>query len=191
MQRRPVVTPAQFVLFVALVLVGCASPIPCPGTAKAVFETCSCHPVESRMLTRSKALDPALHSALSECLAGDFGLEYTETSASKLAATGKLNGCIKSNRTIDAATRTKLLEVVAEASAKADDADITLWRACYQKVTGQGPTTPNADLPHFCCTAAGKLGPYQNPQNGVSVAVDGACFGIDRQGVQWDGTACK
>lgn len=45
-------------------------------------------------------------------------------------------------------------------------------------------------LPHYCCTAAGKLGPYANPQNGVAVKEGEACYGTTPSGQRVNGVAC-
>lgn len=47
--------------------------------------------------------------------------------------------------------------------------------------------TSGMGLPQYCCTSAGRLGPYNN----TSVPVGGACFGTDAQGQRQNGTACQ
>jgi hypothetical protein len=44
-----------------------------------------------------------------------------------------------------------------------------------------------ASYPQYCCTSAGRLGPYNN----TSVPIGGACFGTDTQGQRQNGTACQ
>jgi hypothetical protein len=47
------------------------------------------------------------------------------------------------------------------------------------------------DLPHFCCTDRGRLGPYPNPQGGTTVQVGMSCYGTTPDGQRADGRACK
>lgn len=41
-------------------------------------------------------------------------------------------------------------------------------------------------LPRYCCTPAGRLGPYDNP----GIPEGGSCFGTTTQGQQMMGQAC-
>jgi hypothetical protein len=62
----------------------------------------------------------------------------------------------------------------------------------FQPGTSMGGFVANqqkykSKYPSYCCTPAGKLGPYTN---NTSVEEGGACFGTDSKGQRHDGTAC-
>jgi hypothetical protein len=64
--------------------------------------------------------------------------------------------------------------------------------ACYGKADekAQGESSPQkykSKYPSYCCTPAGKLGPYRN---NTSVEEGGACYGTDSKGQRQEGTAC-
>ncbi|MGH6912545.1 MAG: hypothetical protein ACREH3_02430 [Geminicoccales bacterium] len=46
------------------------------------------------------------------------------------------------------------------------------------------------DLPHFCCTVMGPLGPYPNPGPYGVAPVGSACSGMAGDGLFYQGTAC-
>ena len=54
------------------------------------------------------------------------------------------------------------------------------------------PSNPlKKDLPAFCCTSAGRLGPYPNPDiTGKSLNEGEACYGTTALGQIANGTAC-
>jgi hypothetical protein len=52
-----------------------------------------------------------------------------------------------------------------------------------------GPSTAD-DLPHFCCTVMGPLGPYPNPDPYGVAPVGSACYGTAYDGMTYQGTAC-
>lgn len=52
-------------------------------------------------------------------------------------------------------------------------------------------TPPKNDLPRYCCTSAGKLGPYPNPDiSNKSLNEGDACYGTTALGQILSGTAC-
>jgi hypothetical protein len=62
--------------------------------------------------------------------------------------------------------------------------------ACFgeaDKATdGESKQKYKSKYPSYCCTSAGKLGPYKND----SVEEGGACYGTDSRGQRQEGTAC-
>ena len=55
---------------------------------------------------------------------------------------------------------------------------------------GQDPSQYTSDLPHYCCTAVGPLGPYPNPGPYGEAMVGTPCSGIAPDGLFYQGTAC-
>lgn len=53
-------------------------------------------------------------------------------------------------------------------------------------------TTTNKALPQFCCTTAGRLGPYPNPdiKTGLSASEGNSCYGTTAIGQIRYGMAC-
>ncbi|MBA1142745.1 C39 family peptidase [Mesorhizobium neociceri] len=60
------------------------------------------------------------------------------------------------------------------------------WRETIL-VKSSAPGEDTQSPPHFCCTAAGRLGPYPNDGSTLS---GGACFGTNAFGIAFQGTAC-
>jgi hypothetical protein len=54
---------------------------------------------------------------------------------------------------------------------------------------GQYPDTAD-DLPHYCCTAMGPLGPYPNPGPYGVAPVGSPCSGMANDGLFYQGTSC-
>jgi hypothetical protein len=54
---------------------------------------------------------------------------------------------------------------------------------------GQYPDTAG-DLPHYCCTAMGPLGPYPNPGPYGVAPVGSPCSGMASDGLLYQGTSC-
>jgi hypothetical protein len=54
---------------------------------------------------------------------------------------------------------------------------------------GQYPDTAG-DLPHYCCTAMGPLGPYPNPGPYGVAPVGSPCSGMANDGLLYQGTSC-
>src|SRR5437016_6232505 len=86
------------IVLAAFVLYGCGTP--CPETAKAVRETCSCNPTERALLNQARALDPVLRTAFSECLSGASDGTYSK-GATPIEAKVNLKGCIEKTSTLD------------------------------------------------------------------------------------------
>jgi hypothetical protein len=52
------------------------------------------------------------------------------------------------------------------------------------------PTPAPDDLPRYCCTLAGALGPYPNPGPYGPAPVGSECFGMAADGLLYAGAAC-
>lgn len=64
-----------------------------------------------------------------------------------------------------------------------------LWQESFETDTAapiDGSGSGNASLPQYCCTRAGKLGPYPNP----GILAGGVCYGTTNFGQQLLGQAC-
>ncbi len=60
-------------------------------------------------------------------------------------------------------------------------------KACFGDDEESGDDSAEEDdYPHYCCTAAGALGPYPND----SLPEGGACYGTDSRGKRHEGKAC-
>jgi hypothetical protein len=57
-------------------------------------------------------------------------------------------------------------------------------------VGDQQPPDTAGELPHFCCTVMGPLGPYPNPGPYGVAPVGSACSGVAMDGLLYQGTAC-
>lgn len=139
-----------FVLVSSLMLAGCpkkpepdiakAADYPCRGTAKAVFETCGCSPVDSSLITLTDALDidKNIKSSIQGCANGDLSLKAKEASVAKAA----FEACVSKDITIPDDVRAMLSAQVDKATSESLSKSVQLdgWMACYGKVTGVTPT---------------------------------------------------
>ena len=95
-----------------------------------------------------------------------------------------------------------LLALVSISAAASDECqDNTQCKdngVCVEDKCVQSPDTstpddasPKKDLPAYCCTSAGRLGPYPNPdQTNKSLKEGDACYGTTALGQVLTGTAC-
>jgi len=62
----------------------------------------------------------------------------------------------------------------------------------YFPLANAGLASASKGLPRYCCTSAGRLGPYANPdiKTGQPVVEGGVCYGTTSAGQRAGGTAC-
>jgi hypothetical protein len=138
-----------FALVGAVFLTGCppkkepdiakAADYPCRGTAKAVFETCGCSPVDSSLITLTDALDidKNIKSSIQGCANGDLSIKAKDAAVAKAA----FEACVSKDITIPDDVRAMLSEQVDKATSESLSKSVQLdgWMACYGKVTGVSP----------------------------------------------------
>jgi hypothetical protein len=115
---------------------------PCRGTAKKVFETCGCSPVDNSLITLTDALnvDSNIKSSIQGCANGDLSINAKQANVAK----AKFETCLSKEVTIPddirAMITTQVDKATSESLSKSQQLDG--WMACYSTVTGV-PTANN------------------------------------------------
>jgi hypothetical protein len=115
---------------------------PCRGTAKKVFETCGCSPVDNSLITLTDALDvdSNIKSSIHGCANGDLSINAKQAALAKT----KFEACITKEIVIPDDVRAMIITQVDKATSESISKSQQLdgWMSCYSTVTGV-PTATN------------------------------------------------